>query len=570
MVEKDPFFQNDSSFFEFSRFEKLNVASVHDRLLSFILDFLIFTPFLGLIHFVVIKKMTLSFYTGNFSNEVFLYGLFFVISNFMVIAGLHALWVYFFSATPGQMFLKVKVKSFDGKITWTQSLQRGFGFCFSLLSLGFGFVGILSHRRRQAWYERMSDTIVITTKDEPYNTPHWMELKFFEQFSFIGFSMFLIFTSVVMGKIYHAADEGHFKQSELLQASYLCESVGDDSLQGASRLDKALALFKMGSISESCALSEADFALWTKSSEMNAWGYLLKSQVYSYDFSKSDRYADLTCQNPESKACQVIRHPHSLLDDFYSARYFVYQNHLNMAQYSEAQKLLAGFRPEPEFQDFLISENMKNLWRQGRYEQAQGAWLQVSSVSSDEGVLQGAAWFCEQSLKRDSCQKPEATCEYLKDQYANQRPIEKLEIALALGFEKSCRKSSALDWKQFDSIFSRHAGFQDWVQAVDQWISFKPGKTDPQILTSNVRRILGDGTISSEIKDRVVYFYANAIEVSKIDLLEDRKVLDNYMKLRPTGFRNELSVAGLNLDKEEFSKLGQTRAPASIKSGKER
>lgn len=573
MVERDPFIEYPQNQQNFVGFKGLFVASVHDRLLSFILDLLIFTPFLGLLHAVVIKKITLFFYTGSFSAELFLFLLFLLGSNFFVIGVLQAFWIHFFGATPGQMFLKLKVVTKDNKLTWSQAFQRSFGFCLSLVTLGIPFIGILSHPKRQAWYERMSDSLVMTTKSEPYNQPHWLEIKFFEQIRFIGFSIFVILFSVLLSKVYQTADEGSYKQAELLKSNYLCDSVGDETVQGVFRLDKALALFKMGLITERCALSEADFALWNRSSELNSWGYLIKSQIYEYDKEKSRKYQDLACESRDSSACAVIRDAGALSEEYYSARFLNYQSQLADANYSEALSVLEGFRQEPEFQDFLLSENMKNLWRQKKSEQAYGAWSQVKAVGSDENVIESSAWYCEQSLKANRCQSSSAACEHLKNIYSAERPIDRLDVALSLGFEKSCRKTSALSWQQFEQIISSNPGFQGWLQITQDWAEIKPGFDIESKVISQIQKLLVDNKVTSEIKDRLIYIYSESLFSRSEESSKDLKFLEAYMQNRGNDFKNELGPKQYDFMKQSFQMQASrqnfdrnSRAPASIKS----
>jgi len=77
------------------------------------------------------------------------------------------IWLYFglfsalSSATPGQSFMGLAVRSFDGSLpTPTQSFWRGFGYLISVAAFLLGFVWALVDSDGLTWHDRMSGTFL--------------------------------------------------------------------------------------------------------------------------------------------------------------------------------------------------------------------------------------------------------------------------------------------------------------------------------------------------------------------------------------------------------------------------
>ena len=74
-----------------------------------------------------------------------------------------AIFLHFFSATPGKMVLRMKVVNAEdeGRINDLQVFLRSFGYLVSSVFFGLGFFWISFNKRRRGWHDILADTVVI-------------------------------------------------------------------------------------------------------------------------------------------------------------------------------------------------------------------------------------------------------------------------------------------------------------------------------------------------------------------------------------------------------------------------
>jgi uncharacterized RDD family membrane protein YckC len=77
--------------------------------------------------------------------------------------GYFTLFHFLVGQTPGKMLLRLRVETEDGlPLDLPQAFLRSTGGLFALLTGGFGFLGLLSARRR-GWNDRFAGTRVVST-----------------------------------------------------------------------------------------------------------------------------------------------------------------------------------------------------------------------------------------------------------------------------------------------------------------------------------------------------------------------------------------------------------------------
>ena len=76
--------------------------------------------------------------------------------------------IYIFEATPGKMFMKIKVVSESGaKMNLTQAILREtVGKFISLVPLCFGYLWVLADDRLQSFHDKIARTVVVKEEEE--------------------------------------------------------------------------------------------------------------------------------------------------------------------------------------------------------------------------------------------------------------------------------------------------------------------------------------------------------------------------------------------------------------------
>lgn len=140
-------------------------ASVFDRFLSAVLDYFIFSPIVAFAILIFFKDSVLILKSNSSWLEA--QGLFLQVGFFslLLFSFFLTLSIFITGSTPGQKFLKLFIY-FEHKSSslFFQIWYRQIGFCLSVLFLGLPFVAIIYHDKHRAWYDRLSESDVMTFK----------------------------------------------------------------------------------------------------------------------------------------------------------------------------------------------------------------------------------------------------------------------------------------------------------------------------------------------------------------------------------------------------------------------
>jgi uncharacterized RDD family membrane protein YckC len=279
-------------------------AFIVDRFIAFILDFLIFSPIVSLCTAGLVRQMkTILLLNAQSTEALLVWGLLGVLMFFMV-SGLQAVFLYFWQATPGQMFLQLRVISYPTereRLTIGQCWQRGIFWTLSILFI-FPFVEILSHPLRRAFYDRASDTMVITLKKIHDIGPMPIESRFISSWMRLFFLLCLFMGTMTFFSQYPKI-RGTIAQETLQGRGLLCDESRLEGLQGDQRLDTAFALYLLNSVTPECLSKEADAQLWTNPAGDRELAYLAKAMTTS-DEATLEKYEDELCAK-DTEVCQL-------------------------------------------------------------------------------------------------------------------------------------------------------------------------------------------------------------------------------------------------------------------------
>lgn len=285
------------------------IASVADRFLALVLDFLIFSPVISLLIAGLVRQTKTFFLVNPSSQEGSIAaGLVAVMAVFLTTV-LQAVFLYYWQATAGQVFLQLRVVTYPHKqqrLTVNQCLMRSFMWCSGFVLMGIPYLEVLSHPLRRAFHERASDTLVITLKRNPDEGPLPLESRFISSWLRMSFLFALFFGTMGFIKTYHSLVGGHFHEKES-NSSFVCKEIIEPGLNGAARLDAALSLFLVNEISPECLAKEADVSLWSDPVNPQGMAYLAKYLIVDSP-AEQKKYFNKICKESRSSACAMARY----------------------------------------------------------------------------------------------------------------------------------------------------------------------------------------------------------------------------------------------------------------------
>lgn len=360
--------------FSYQKTERRNVpaiAPVADRMLAFLIDFLIFTPVFAFVTSGVLKSLRTAVLVQAESPASWILWISLVSSWFIMMVLSEALFVFYAKATPGQKFLKLEVRGYpDGSsLDLAQSLGRSFVHWTSFLFV-LPILAIYTHPLRRALHDRAFDTLVVTLKEPCDFGPLEMERNFFRSWSRL---MALVGAVALVGV--SNGLRASYERADVVppSGSAWCEDV-DSSWKGAERLDRATGLFVSGLLSAPCLEKEADAVLWKQNGEMKAFAELAKGLLNPED-DLSRSYLGRVCESAaESEACAIATFASSTDVErgnilrkkglgSLTARLLLVRETVDRDQFASAAALIADLRQEALFDEYLAREEIRNIWK---------------------------------------------------------------------------------------------------------------------------------------------------------------------------------------------------------------
>lgn len=346
------------------------IASVTDRFVALILDFLIFSPVISLFLAGIVRNAKISFLINSSSQEgLIAFGLGVSLCLFLVIL-LQTSFLYFLQATPGQIFLQLKVISYpDSKprLDFNQCFLRSFMWCTGFVFLGIPYLEIVGHPLRRAFHERASDTLVVTLKKNFDRGPFPLETNFIASWLRMCFLFLILLGSLGFLKTYRALKLGHYAKAG--NPGSHCKELLTAEPVSASRMDMAVTLFLLGEISPQCLNQEADANLWNGEYLNHEMSYLAKA-LASDSEPDQDKYFKKICENINSSACIMARYlreegPKDL--QFADQKLLISQLLLSEEKYFEKDfrasiKIIETMQKEPALKAALEKRYVRSIW----------------------------------------------------------------------------------------------------------------------------------------------------------------------------------------------------------------
>lgn len=357
---------------------QLPLAPVADRFIAFILDFLILSPVVSFFVAGILRNLKTVLILNSDSEEaVVIWGLF-VASLVGISALLQGLFLFIWQATPGQRFMQLQVipypQSFndESRLSLGQSLLRPFGWWLGTFLGGVPFLEILGHPLRRAFHERVSDTVVISLKQEPVDVPLAVETRYISSTMWLFFGFLFVTGIVLMGKTYREAVHQGLSPRKIVSETQ-CPQISEETYQGMKRLDMALALYFADETTADCLGGEAQHAVWSSQGEEKALGQLALS-VISETETEATAYQDKVCgESEKSEACAILGYLRSSEETkgnllrkaglgLISSRLLLMKDSMELANYASAVGLIKDLESETPLQNYLNKKLVKAAW----------------------------------------------------------------------------------------------------------------------------------------------------------------------------------------------------------------
>ncbi len=283
--KESPHFKNEFKF----------KVSLLDRFFSFLIDYLILSPFVSFILFLLFQDPLRYWRSTPSAPEQFSLTLLLAISYVFLFSLLQTFFLYRWRATPGQYYLKISLQfENDETFIFWRSLIRQMGFWFSFLLLGLPWLALLSHTKQKTFYDRLGECQVLSKKKETTFSDFENEYKFWQSFlatsmCFVGFLFLAFFYSS-----YENIEQRTESYRKYAKNKYFCKEL--NTITETSRLQFALAMNLVGQLSDDCLDKEADFVLWKQKKDDVDLAYFAKSMTEE-NRETEKKYLKQACQN---------------------------------------------------------------------------------------------------------------------------------------------------------------------------------------------------------------------------------------------------------------------------------
>jgi|GEM_PF-1131650 len=468
------------------------IAPVVDRVLAFVFDVILFTPVFGFILAKIFQQLHRVYFLSPDSSEFSVLLVITVLFAAMLAILFQTACLLLWGATPGKIFFKIKVVSLgqpsdqpSHRITFTQALLRSTLWCVEAFCLMLPWLEVLSQKQRRPLHDRAAETMVVTQKREGDLGPHWLETQFVRQFLMASFLLFFVWSIFSLGHYYKMAMQGDFRRAELDAQDALCPDVAASLQKGELRIDKALALYLAGQVSEDCLSAEAGFVMWAPENEDKAWGYLAQGFLLSYDPESQKDYFEKVCEadsdsskdKSKQDACVIANYKMKkgpLAGESLTANVLRSSQSFESGNYSEAMQVFEDLGRVSGFESYVQEGLVKIFWSQNQTQKAQGAYETIVHEMDFQHKQALASWMCHEELDQDCSSDVRSACEDLKEDYLSDEelPIHDSYVALALIRDKECRHSEAISNIRFHDIFEERKDVLDFARAISPETSF--------------------------------------------------------------------------------------------------
>lgn len=281
-------------------------ASLMDRFFSFLIDYLIFSPFVSFILFIFFQDAIRYWRQSPEAAEQVSITLLLAFSYIIIFSLFQALFITFNKATPGQYFLKMQIvfETSNSFIFW-RAFCRQVGFWFSILFMGLPWLALLSHPLQKTFYDRLTDCRVLSKKKDSAYFGFEVENRFWQSFTatmmiFVGMIFFSVFV-MKYNEVTQRTDSFHVFEKK----NHFCSEL--KNVSQSSRLQLAIAMNLVGQLSDDCLDRESDFVLWKDKVDEFGLAYFAKSLTEENTETEQVYLKEACQQKTDNMGCHLAK-----------------------------------------------------------------------------------------------------------------------------------------------------------------------------------------------------------------------------------------------------------------------
>ncbi len=460
--------------------EQVGLASPADRLAANVIDyFILLWPIVAL----AVAPFQRSLREGALMSSQWQmsYSLLFgAMTVVLLLLSYQTFCVWLWGMTVGKRLMGLRVQNIfiNEPIRFFQALVRSFFWATSWLMLGVPFFAAFSHDLRRSLHDRISDTIVVTTRRERFVTRPSLNEKAMVKGVYSAFGAFcaVIFSVVTISTLAESLrDDKHTAGYE--SENFLCPEVGEaqsdwpkENGVEATRLSVAMSLFAAGVVERKCLQNEVEFLFLA--GEESALVYLAKSFVYSDQPELSEKYLEKVCalddNSHECRLSDIVRD--ISVEDWPAATKKFQENadnapvyvlvwgtrqFLDREEFSLAEQFASRIPDLKVLSDFVVPAQAKSLWGLHKINEAKGLETAAYSTLSDSAKLDLSSFMCVEELwlgcehlKNRSCQNVEGLLSRVEDGLAT------LKTSLAYLHKWECEAEQGEHKKDYATLMS--------------------------------------------------------------------------------------------------------------------
>lgn len=577
--------------------KQVRMAGLQDRLRAFFFDLFIFTPIFSLLLSPLTRQLQEKFYSSPIHADIFFEAIFYVMLVLILTVIAQTLSLYFFAATPGKYFFKLRVESvFHHRLSFMQCLVRSVFWVFEFALFLIPFFEIMSHRHRRAMHDRIAETRVVTLKVDGDPGPHPLEARFFRNMMASFFVLFAFWTFLQIKDLY-------LSSKQEVEASVptggntderLCGEVSEKLTEGVQRLDLALARYMTKEIGEDCLKKEIDFVFWTKHKKQYDLAYVAQGYLSEYDHELQNKYWKQACEDTATtnEACQLVSRfispkqsplsvpanvrsvaqsndetqllPSALRTSLLSEEVLLIQELSKSAKYKDQLKALRQLSLYPGFTDYIQSETVKVFWSMEQKSEARGAYLNSILHLPTEQQRDLASWMCLQQVAVTCGNKSYPACDDLQGLFEGESAVSwSFSSGVALAQAATCRSDGGavkeiFAQKGFRDLLDKYPPLRSWMQAISPQSPWTKEKKNAE-LKSLLQQNGVDSVLKEVVLQQLIRQSVSALELEQVYQLIPRSLqsqdqitrLRSQVSMRRQGLKNPTAVA-------------QDRMPASL------
>ncbi len=453
-----------------------SIAPTADRAASVVIDLLFIWLSSNLITSSIRKNWNLARYM-DYEWEAMFWMLIGVLIVYLFGVLYQSLSYSLFTKSIGGALFRIQVVDVYTRknLSFLQAVQRSSMWWLSWLGLGFPFLEIFTHRHRRPWYERLSESVSLSTSGRFANAPGQNE-KSLTQGLVLPFVFLFVFLGFTEIQDFYSEVKQNRVWSILMTSSYpQCEEVNEIWpywQQDESKLETALSLFFTKIIDRDCLEKEIQSAFVREVDLETA--YLAKAFLRD-DKEIQKKYLNAVCEEAEnSDACFLAdRFDSKMHFDFYPdipiyAYLWYIEKLAEQHEWSKIQAVLSEFPDSLLLAPYLSERRIQTQWWMSKKEVSRESLITIYDFLDRESQSRISGWFCyHESI--ENCSSANQICNRYIDDILEQDSITSTQ-ALAYIRSKECSKDYNLAQVLQDIKARGSYGMTDLIEAKAEFL----------------------------------------------------------------------------------------------------